>query len=82
CPAIHEYFRGGGYSSRFLTEGGVPFTMTRVNIIKGLGPVLQITIDAIELVNDNGIPGDNMTNDAHPQFRVTVPGDVNEVSLS
>ncbi|ECB7943435.1 Ig-like domain repeat protein [Salmonella enterica subsp. enterica serovar Kottbus] len=42
----------------------------------------QITIDAIELVNDNGIPGDNMTNDAHPQFRVTVPGDVNEVSLS
>ncbi|MGE1320634.1 hypothetical protein ACMFDP_02005 [Klebsiella pneumoniae] len=42
CPAIHEYFRGGGFSSRFLTEGGVPFTMTRVNIIKGLGPVLQI----------------------------------------
>ncbi|EBE2322530.1 Ig-like domain repeat protein [Salmonella enterica] len=42
----------------------------------------QITIDFIELVNDNGIPGDNMTNDAHPQFRVTVPGDVNEVSLS
>ncbi|EBT3699922.1 Ig-like domain repeat protein [Salmonella enterica] len=42
----------------------------------------QITIDVIELVNDNGIPGDNMTNDAHPQFRVTVPGDVNEVSLS
>ncbi|EBE1707285.1 Ig-like domain repeat protein [Salmonella enterica subsp. enterica serovar Heidelberg] len=42
----------------------------------------QITIDAIELVNDNGIPGDNMTNDAHPQFRVTVPGDVNEVRLS
>ncbi|ELV6891020.1 non-fimbrial adhesin SiiE [Salmonella enterica] len=42
----------------------------------------QITIDVIELVNGNGIPGDNMTNDAHPQFRVTVPGDVNEVSLS
>lgn len=42
CPAIHEYFRGGGYSSRFLTEGGVPFTMSRVNLIKGVGPVLQI----------------------------------------
>ena len=42
CPAVHEYFRGGGFSSRFLTRGGVPFTMTRVNIIKGLGPVLQI----------------------------------------
>ena len=42
CPAIHEYFRGGGYSSCFLTEGGVPFTMTRVNLIKGIGPVLQI----------------------------------------
>ncbi|EJH5790331.1 non-fimbrial adhesin SiiE [Salmonella enterica] len=42
----------------------------------------QITIDVIELVNDNGIPGDNMTNDVRPHFRVTVPGDVNEVSLS
>ncbi|ECI3855164.1 Ig-like domain repeat protein [Salmonella enterica subsp. enterica] len=42
----------------------------------------QITIDDIELVNDNGIPGDNLTNDVRPQFRVTVPGDVNEVRLS
>ncbi|EJY3612591.1 non-fimbrial adhesin SiiE [Salmonella enterica] len=42
----------------------------------------QITIDGVELVNDSGVKGDNMTNDAHPQFRVTVPGDVNEVSLS
>ncbi|EIJ1752036.1 non-fimbrial adhesin SiiE [Salmonella enterica] len=42
----------------------------------------QITIDVIELVNDNGIPGDNLTNDVRPHFRVTVPGDVNEVSLS
>ncbi len=53
CPAIHEYFRGGGYSSRFLTEGGVPFTMTRVNIIKGLGPVLQIAEGwSVELPKD------------------------------
>ena len=42
CPAIHEYFRGGGFSSSFLTQGGVPFTLSRVNLIKGLGPVLQI----------------------------------------
>ncbi len=42
----------------------------------------QITIDNIELVNDNGIPGDNLTNAVRPQFRVTVPGDVNEVRLS
>ncbi len=42
----------------------------------------QITIDVIELVNDNGIPGDNLTNDDRPHFRVTVPGDVNEVRLS
>lgn len=42
CPAIHEYFRGGGFSSRFLTLGGVPFTLSRINLIRGLGPVLQI----------------------------------------
>lgn len=42
CPANVEYFRGGGFSSQFLTRGGMPVTMTRVNLIKGLGPVLQI----------------------------------------
>ncbi|BBF10027.1 L-fucose isomerase [Haemophilus influenzae] len=42
CPAVHEYFRGGGLSSQFLTKGGIPFTMHRINLIKGLGPVLQI----------------------------------------
>ncbi|WP_079778408.1 Ig-like domain-containing protein [Salmonella bongori] len=42
----------------------------------------HIAINNVELVNDNGVKGDNMTNDAHPQFRVTVPADVNEVSLS
>jgi L-fucose isomerase len=36
------YFRGGGYSSDFLTEGGMPVTMTRLNIVKGQGPVIQI----------------------------------------
>ncbi|MFN8485357.1 MAG: L-fucose isomerase [Anaerolineae bacterium] len=41
-PAMTEYFRGGGYSSGFLTEGQMPVTMARVNIVKGLGPVLQL----------------------------------------
>jgi len=41
-PASLGYFRGGGFSSNFLTKGGMPVTMSRVNIIKGLGPVLQI----------------------------------------
>ncbi|MBS0969441.1 L-fucose isomerase [Nissabacter archeti] len=41
-PALHDYFRGGGFSSCFLTRGGIPFTMTRINLIKGRGPVLQI----------------------------------------
>ena len=41
-PASREYFRGGGFSSKFLSKGGMPITMFRVNIIKGQGPVLQI----------------------------------------
>ena len=36
------YFRGGGYSSRFLTRSEMPVTMMRLNIVKGLGPVMQI----------------------------------------
>lgn len=42
CPADRDYFRGGGFSSHFLTKGGMPVTMARLNIVKGLGPVLQI----------------------------------------
>ncbi|MDR1384267.1 MAG: L-fucose isomerase [Planctomycetaceae bacterium] len=41
-PSSLEYFRGGGYSSKFLTKAGMPVTMSRLNIVKGLGPVLQI----------------------------------------
>ncbi|MFB9277827.1 L-fucose isomerase [Cohnella cellulosilytica] len=41
-PANVEYFRGGGYSSDFLTRGGMPLTMSRLNMVKGIGPVLQI----------------------------------------
>ena len=41
-PANLEYFRGGGYSSTFFTKGVMPVTMVRINIIKGIGPVIQI----------------------------------------
>ncbi|MBP5319432.1 MAG: L-fucose isomerase [Kiritimatiellae bacterium] len=37
-----EYFRGGGFSAGFVSEGGMPMTMTRISRVKGLGPVLQI----------------------------------------
>lgn len=42
APANRDYFRGGGYSSNFLTQGGMPVTMSRLNMVDGLGPVLQI----------------------------------------
>lgn len=55
-PANTGYFRGGGYSSGFLTRGGMPMTMSRLNIIQGLGPVLQIaegwTVDIPEDVHE------------------------------
>ncbi len=55
-PADNGYFRGGGYSSRFVTRAEMPATMVRLNLIKGLGPVLQIcegyTIDLPEEVTD------------------------------
>lgn len=42
-PAANgEYFRGGGFSSCFLTKGGMPVTMSRIALVKGLGPILQI----------------------------------------
>ncbi len=54
-PAIREYFRGNGYSSGFLSKGDMPVTILRVNLAKGLGPVLQLaegwTIDLPEEVH-------------------------------
>jgi len=41
-PGMLEYFRGGGFSSTFKTKGEMPVTMCRINIVKGIGPVLQI----------------------------------------
>jgi len=55
CPAELEYFRGGGFSSQFLTLGEMPVTMCRVNLVKGLGPVIQIaegfTVNLSENIN-------------------------------
>ncbi|HEY4155987.1 MAG TPA: L-fucose isomerase, partial [Puia sp.] len=54
-PANNGYFRGGGYSSKFVSRGGMPVTMCRLNLVRGIGPVLQIaeglTIDLPEEVH-------------------------------
>jgi len=53
CPANKEYFRGGGYSSQFKTAAEMPVTMCRINLVKGLGPVLQLAEGwTIELPDD------------------------------
>jgi L-fucose/D-arabinose isomerase len=56
CPSMTEYFPGGGWSTDFLTRGGMPCTMFRINLVKGLGPVLQIaeglTIDLPDRVHE------------------------------
>ncbi|HZI31528.1 MAG TPA: L-fucose isomerase [Candidatus Binatia bacterium] len=55
-PSVTEYFPGGGWSTRFLTRGGMPVTMCRLNLVKGLGPALQIaegyTVDLPKHVHD------------------------------
>ena len=56
APADVGYFRGGGFSSRFVTKAEIPCTMIRLNLVKGLGPVLQIaegwTVDLPDEVTD------------------------------
>lgn len=55
-PANTGYFRGGGFSSNFMSKGGMPITLTRLNLVKGLGPVLQIaegyTVELPDNVHD------------------------------
>jgi L-fucose isomerase len=41
-PANRGYFRGGGYSSQFVSRGGMPVTMARLNLVAGVGPTLQL----------------------------------------
>ena len=56
CSADYGYFRGGGYSSRFETKAEMPVTMIRLNLVKGLGPCIQIaegwTVNLPEKVSD------------------------------
>lgn len=65
--AVREYFRGGGYSSQFKTEGEMPVTMSRVNLVKGVGPVLQIAEGyTVELPEDVHSILDERTNPTWP----------------
>jgi len=67
CPAILDYFRGGGYSSKFVTRGGMPVTMSRINLIKGVGPVMQIAEgETVELPKDMHDILDQRTNSTWP----------------
>jgi L-fucose isomerase len=66
-PGIVEYFRGSGFSTRFRTKGGMPVTLCRLNLTRGLGPALQIaegyTIELPDAVHD---VLDNRTNPTWP----------------
>ena len=66
-PANLGYFRGGGFSSNFLTKGGMPITLSRLNLVKGLGPVLQIAEGfTAELPKDVHAKIDNRTDPGWP----------------
>jgi L-fucose isomerase len=66
-PAITEYFRGGGYSSQFKTKGTMPMTMSRLNLVKGIGPVLQLVEGwSVELPDDIHKILDERTNPTWP----------------
>ncbi|MBA4385355.1 MAG: L-fucose isomerase [Anaerolinea sp.] len=67
APAITEYFRGGGFSSLFLTKGDMPVTMSRINLVKGLGPVLQLAEGwTVELPDEVNKRLDERTNPTWP----------------
>jgi L-fucose isomerase len=67
CPSNLDYMRGGGFSSKFLTKGEMTVTMSRINIVKGLGPVMQIAEGyTVDLPNDVYELIDNRTDPAWP----------------
>lgn len=67
CPADLGYFRGGGYSSQFKTAGEMPVTMSRINLVKGIGPVLQIAEGwTVELPDEIHTVLDKRTNPTWP----------------
>ncbi len=66
-PSVTEYFPGGGWSSKFVTKAGMPITMSRVNLVKGLGPVLQIAEGwTVELPDEVHQKLDDRTNNTWP----------------
>jgi L-fucose isomerase len=66
CPAV-DFFRGGGFSTDFTTRGGMPATMARVNIVAGIGPVLQLAEGyTVELPQDVHDALDRRTNPTWP----------------
>ena len=68
-PAATEYFRGGGFSSQFDTKGTMPITISRVNLVKGLGPVLQLAEGwTVELP---GKMNKNLTDRTNPTWPTT-----------
>jgi len=65
--AMVEYFRGGGYSSKFLTRGGMPVTMSRINLVRGLGPAMQIAEGhTVDLPDEVHATLDDRTNPTWP----------------
>jgi L-fucose isomerase len=67
CTSDLGYFRGGGYSSEFETRGGMPITMARLNMVAGLGPVLQVAEGhTVELPAEVAKPLEGRTNPTWP----------------
>ena len=65
--AMTEYFRGGGWSTKYKTHGGMPVTMSRLNLVKGLGPVFQIAEGySVDLPDDVHTILDERTNETWP----------------
>ncbi len=78
CPAMLEYFRGGGYSSQFVTKGEMPATMARINLVERLGPVLQLAEGyTVDLPDDVHQTLDLRTNPTWPTtwFAPTLTGE-------
>ncbi len=66
-PSVTEYFPGGGWSSKFTTKAGMPVTMSRINLVKGLGPVMQIAEGTtVELPENVHKTLDDRTNNTWP----------------
>jgi hypothetical protein len=73
-PAVTGYFRGGGFSSQFVSPGGMPVTMARINLVHGVGPVLQLaegwTVELPAKVHEPDVADAMVRSDAHRRGRV------------